>query len=412
MLELVENVEGKRVKKRSFGGFPMGGKNPSKTLSLVFLTLFAIEACAQVPQSEAPVASPLSKAPPKFAHNVRLRRMILGALFGSLTGFVASLLFLLSVRLLLLCACRPPILKGPVVFSPAISPKALQSALSGDAQSIPNGKYYRVVLEDSGLTVAAKRLLLGATDAGPPANSDSHKRRVQHELELLARVKHRNVMSLRAYIREQEHVWLVYDYLAGGSLEETMVNVRADQLKLAWDVRHRIAVGIAKGLRYLHFECGRRILHYSLKPSNVMLEEGCEPRLADFGLAMLANYRMDAPSTAYYAAPECFQSCRYTEKSDIYSFGMILGVLLTGKDPSHPFFAGETGRGSLGRWIRHLQQVGEARQALDVAMLGEELEEEEMLMAIRIAIVCMSDLPADRPSSDELVSMLTQLHSF
>lgn len=103
---------------------------------------------------------------------------------------------------------------------------------------------------------------------------------------------------------------------------------------------------------------------------------------------------------------------RYTDKSDIYSFGMILGVLLTGKDPSDPFFAGETGRGSLGRWVRHLQQVGEARQALDEAMLGEELEEEQMLMAIRIAIVCMSDLPADRPSSDELVAMLTQLHSF
>lgn len=94
-----------------------------------------------------------------------------------------------------------------------------------------------------------------------------------------------------------------------------MVKVRAEQLKLGWDVRHRIAVGIAKGLRYLHFECGRRILHYSLKPSNVMLEEGCEPRLADFGLAMLANSRMDAPTTAYYAAPEYFQSCRCGSRS-------------------------------------------------------------------------------------------------
>lgn len=103
---------------------------------------------------------------------------------------------------------------------------------------------------------------------------------------------------------------------------------------------------------------------------------------------------------------------RYTDKSDVYSFGVILGVLFTGKDPSYPFFAGETGRGSLGRWLRHLQQAGEAREALDKGILGEEMEEEEMLMAIRIAIVCLSDLPADRPSSDELVAMLTQLHSF
>ena len=91
---------------------------------------------------------------------------------------------------------------------------------------------------------------------------------------------------------------------------------------------------------------------------------------------------------------------------------MILGVLLTGKDPSDSFFTGEAGRGSFGRWLRHLQQAGEAQEALDKAILGEEVEEEEMLMALRIALVCLSDLPADRPSSDELVAMLTQLHSF
>lgn len=102
---------------------------------------------------------------------------------------------------------------------------------------------------------------------------------------------------------------------------------------------------------------------------------------------------------------------RYTDKSDIYSFGMVLSMLLTGKDPSDPFFMEEVGRGGLGPWLRHLQQVGEAREALDKGMLGEG-EEEEMLMAIRIALVCLSDLPADRPSSDELAAMLTQLHSF
>ncbi|XP_074589885.1 inactive leucine-rich repeat receptor-like protein kinase CORYNE [Curcuma longa] len=392
----------------------MDSQSPSKTL--IFLALFAIQAFSQIAPSEpvlsaSPAPSPLTEAP-QFARNVRLRRMILGALFGSVTGFLASLLFLLSIRLLLLCSCRAPVLQGPVVFSPAISPKTLQSALSADAQLIPNGKYRRLILDDAGLAVAAKMLELGAPAAGPLANSDSHKRRVQRELELLARVKHRNVMSLMAYIREQEHVWVVYDLIAGGSLEEALVRVRAQQLKLGWDARHRIAVGVAKGLRHLHFECSQRILHHGLKPSNVMLEEGFEPRLADFGLPTLVSSRTDAPSTAHYAAPESFQSGRYTDKSDIYSFGMILGVLLTGKDPSDPFFAGDTGRGSLGRWIRHLQQAGDARDALDRALLGEELEEEEMLMAIRIAIVCVSDLPADRPSSDELVAMLTQLHGF
>lgn len=102
----------------------------------------------------------------------------------------------------------------------------------------------------------------------------------------------------------------------------------------------------------------------------------------------------------------------YTDKSDIYSFGAILGVLLTGRDPTDLFFVEATGGGSMGQWLRHLQEAGEAREALDKSLLGEEMEEDEMLMAVRIAAVCLCDMPADRPSSEELVPMLTQLHSF
>lgn len=91
---------------------------------------------------------------------------------------------------------------------------------------------------------------------------------------------------------------------------------------------------------------------------------------------------------------------------------MILGVLLTGIDPTDPFFGETSSGGSLGRWLRHLQHAGEAREALDKSLIGEEGEEDEMLMAVRIAVVCLSDVPAERPSSDELVHMLTQLHSF
>jgi hypothetical protein len=90
---------------------------------------------------------------------------------------------------------------------------------------------------------------------------------------------------------------------------------------------------------------------------------------------------------------------------------MILGVLLTGRDPTDTFFSGETGHGGLARWLRHMQQSADPKEVLDASILREEGEEEEMLMAIRVAIVCLSDSPADRPSSDELVAMLMQLHS-
>lgn len=90
----------------------------------------------------------------------------------------------------------------------------------------------------------------------------------------------------------------------------------------------------------------------------------------------------------------------------------MLAILLTGRDPSDQFLTGESSRDGLVCWLRQQQQAGEAKEALDTSILGDEGEEEEMLMAMRIALVCLSDLPADRPSSDELVSMLSQLHSF
>ncbi|XP_010249216.1 PREDICTED: inactive leucine-rich repeat receptor-like protein kinase CORYNE [Nelumbo nucifera] len=341
-----------------------------------------------------------------------LRRIILGTILGFLTGFICAILFACLVRFLIRYLYRTPILKGPVVFSPKIAPRTLQLALSNENQllgSSPNGRYYRTVL-DNGLTIAVKRLEPFESPPSPETLSKSVKRRIQRELEVLASLRHRNLMSLRAYVRESDRFSLVYDYVPYGSLEDAMNRVRENQLQLGWEIRHRIAVGVIKGLHYLHFSCSPRILHYSLKPTNVMLDAEFEPRLADCGLAkFMPNL---GQTTSGYTAPECLQSCRYTDKSDVFSFGVILGVLLTGRDPMDPFFGEAASGGSLGRWLRHLQQAGEARESLDKSLLGEEGEEDEMLMAVRIAVVCLSDLPADRPSSDELVPMLTQLHSF
>lgn len=304
------------------------------------------------------------------------------------------------------------------MFSPKITPKSLQSALANENHllgSSPNGSYYRTVL-DNGLTIAVKRLEpfsnVHTNFNGPPPKDAHTKRKIQQELQLLASLRHRNLMSLRAYVREPDNRFsLVYDYVPTGNLRDAMNKVRENQLHLNWDARLRIAVGIVKGLQYLHFTCIPKIMHYNLKPSNVMLDAEFEPRMADCGLAKLMPNTDGVASP--YNAPECFQNCsRYSDKSDIFSFGVILGMLLTGRDPSDPFFEETSSGGSLGRWLHQVQEAGEAREALDKIIIGEEVEEDEMLMALRIAVVCQSDFPADRPSSDELVPMLTQLHSF
>ncbi|KAI4343447.1 hypothetical protein L6164_010793 [Bauhinia variegata] len=340
-----------------------------------------------------------------------LRKIILSIVLGVLTGLVGSVVFALLVRCFVQYLKRTPVLKGPVIFSPKIAPKTLQSALAKENHllgSSPNGKYYKTVL-DNGLTIAVKRLT-PFESGSPETRRKSVKRQIQKELELLASLRHRNLMSLRAYVREPDSFSLVYDYVPTGSLADIMNRFKESGLPLGWEVRLRIAVGMVKGLRYLHFTCVPQILHYNLKPTNVMLDAEYEPRLADYGLSTLLP-NLDRATSAY-SPPECFHNCRYTDKSDIFSFGMILGVLLTGKDPTDSFFGEAAGGGSLGCWLRHLQQAGELKEALDKSILGEEGEEDEMLMAVRIAAACLSDMPADRPSSDELVHMLTQLHSF
>ncbi|KAJ6414808.1 hypothetical protein OIU84_003761 [Salix udensis] len=339
--------------------------NRKVTASLLFLFILCLY-YASVQCQESGKVTPPSPSTPTQSKN-GLKRILISIFLGVLTGLIGAIIFAFVVRLLVRYMKRTPILKGPVIFSPKITPKSLQSALENENQllgSSSNGKYYRTAL-DNGLTIAVKRL--EPFEIGSPERqSKSVKRRIQQELEMLAGLRHRNLMSLRAYVREPDRFSLVYDYVPTGSLEDAMNRVRENELQLGWEFRLRIAVGVIKGLR----------------------------------------------ATSGYSAPECFQDCRYSDKSDVFSFGVILGVLLTGRDPTDPFFGETASGGSLGCWLRHLQQAGEAREALDKSLLGEEVEEDEMLMAVRIAVVCQSDMPADRPSSDELVPMLSQLHSF
>ncbi|KAJ0230741.1 Inactive leucine-rich repeat receptor-like protein kinase CORYNE [Hirschfeldia incana] len=390
----------------------------SNTLSLLLLFFLAFtsrtatsSSCRQRTVKHLSTTPPPSSTP--LSSRISPKVILVSIVSGVLTGLLSALGLAFLVRCIVKYMRQTPILKGPVVFSPKITPKSLHAALGNGIQllgSDPNGKYHKMVL-DNGLVVAVKKLGSLEGNGSPEGTSKSVKRRLQKELEVLAGLRHRNLMSLRAYVRESDEFSLVYDYMPNGSLEDVMRKVRADEIELGWEVRLRIAVGIVKGLQYLHFSCEHQILHYNLKPTNVMLDSEFEPRLTDCGLAKIMP-ASHSSVVSCYSAPESAQSNRYTEKSDVFSFGMILGVLLTGKDPTQPFCVEGASGGSLGLWLKHLQQSGEAREALDKSILGEEVEEDEMLMALRITIVCLSDFPADRPSSDELVHMLTQLHSF
>ncbi|KAF2307410.1 hypothetical protein GH714_026954 [Hevea brasiliensis] len=147
--------------------------------------------------------TPSPSRPPHL--NTELKRILLSIVLGVLTGLTGAIICACVVRCLVCYMNRTPILKGPVIFSPKISPKTLQSALASENQllvSNSNGKYYRTVL-DNGLTVAVKRLE-PFESGSQERQSKSAKRRIQQELGRLASLRHRNLMSLRAYVRESD----------------------------------------------------------------------------------------------------------------------------------------------------------------------------------------------------------------
>lgn len=124
------------------------------------------------------------------------------------------------------------------------------------------------------------------------------------------------MLTLRAYLLDKDKLFIAYDFLSEGSLEDLMKRVRAGQMVLNWEVRSKIALGIAKGMRYLHFECNPRLMHWNLKLTNVILDEGFEPRLGDCGLVRIS---MDSEGDlqfgdqrhfSFFLAPECNQGCR------------------------------------------------------------------------------------------------------
>lgn len=278
------------------------------TLLLLFILSFPLFSCGGF-QTHALVASsdhlvPFPETTSHFKNG--FQRILLSVALGVVTGFAGAFLSAWFIRTLVSYLNRTPLLEGPLIFSPKIDPDALQSALRNETQllgssSSPHAKYYRAILAN-GLALAIKKL------QPIQCRKAEARRRMQHQLAVLASLRHRNLMTLQAYVGEMGSCCLVYDLVPNGSLEDAMRKVRENQLELKWEVRLRIAVGIARGLLFLHFECDPPILHRNLKPSNVLLDAEFEPRLADCGLINLV-LNFDRPPSLY-TAPECLNSSR------------------------------------------------------------------------------------------------------
>ncbi|OEL37342.1 Receptor protein kinase CLAVATA1 [Dichanthelium oligosanthes] len=271
------------------------------------------------------------------------------------------------------------------------------------------GRVYRLELKGrggGGGVVAVKRLWKG-----------NAARVMAAEMAILGKVRHRNILKLHACLSRGELHFIVYEYMPRGNLHQAL---RRDvkgggggsgRPELDWPRRCKVALGAAKGLMYLHHDCTPAIIHRDIKSTNILLDEDYEAKIADFGIAKVAEDSSDSEFSCFagthgYLAPELAYSLKVTEKTDVYSFGVVLLELVTGRSPIDPRF-GE-GR-DIVFWLSSKLATESLHDVLDprVAALASARERDDMLKVLRIAVLCTAKLPAGRPTMRDVVKMLT-----
>ncbi|KAL8241878.1 hypothetical protein R6Q59_012180 [Mikania micrantha] len=290
------------------------------------------------------------------------------------------------------------------------------------------GIVYKVVLED-GVTYAVRRLGEGGSQ---------RFKEFQTEVEAIGKLKHPNIVTLRAYYWSVDEKLLIYDYVPNGNLG-TAIHGKPGVpsfVPLSWHVRLKIMRGTAKGLAYLHEFSPKKYVHGDLKPSNILLGLNLEPEISDFGLSRLASIAgggtpilqsnrvvSEAATTttattttsasasntqaSYYQAPEAFKVVKPSQKWDVYSFGVVLLEMITGKPPVVQLGPEEM---DLVHWIQLcIEEKKPLSDVLDPGLEQDVDKEEEIISVLKIAMGCTHSNPERRPSMRNVADVLDRL---
>ncbi|XP_010471238.1 PREDICTED: receptor-like protein kinase HSL1 [Camelina sativa] len=265
------------------------------------------------------------------------------------------------------------------------------------------GKVYRVDLKKGRGTVAVKWLKRGGGEEAVDGTEVSVS-----EMEILGKIRHRNVLKLYACLVGRGSSYLVFEFMENGNLYHALrQTIKGGLPELDWYKRYKIAVGAAKGITYLHHDCCPPIIHRDIKSSNILLDGDYESKIADFGVAKVADKGYEwscVAGTHGYMAPELAYSFKATEKSDVYSFGVVLLELVTGLRPMEDKF-GE-GKDIVDYVYSQIQQDRRnLRNVLDKQVLSSYVEE-SMIRVLKMGLLCTTKLPNLRPSMREIVRKL------
>ncbi|GLJ37119.1 hypothetical protein SUGI_0752710 [Cryptomeria japonica] len=286
---------------------------------------------------------------------------------------------------------------GPLVFT-------ADDLLCATAEVMGKSTYgtvYKATLED-GNQVAVKRLR---------ERIAKNQREFEAEANALGKIRHPNLLALRAYYwGPKDEKLLVFDFMSGGSLA-AFLHARGPETPLNWYTRMKIAIGAGRGLAYLHSR--ENIVHGNLTSSNILLDADMNAKISDFGLSRLmttaANSNVIATAGALgYRAPELTKLKKASTKTDVYSYGVILLELLTGKAPGESMTA-DSGM-DLPQWVASIVKEEWTNEVFDLELMKDAATSgDELLNTLQLAMHCVDPTPSSRPDMDEVVHRLEEI---
>ncbi|KAK9690385.1 hypothetical protein RND81_09G124000 [Saponaria officinalis] len=264
------------------------------------------------------------------------------------------------------------------------------------------GSVYSGVLND-GIKVAVKKL----------EGIGQGKKEFRAEVSIIGSVHHLHLAKLKGFCADgAHHRLLVYEYMENGSLDKWIFNKNPENRPVDWETRYKIAVGTAKGLAYLHEECDVKIIHCDIKPENVLLDENFNAKVSDFGLVKLMNREQSQVITTLrgtrgYLAPEWITNCTISEKSDVYSYGMVLLEIIGGRKNFNPNETKE--KAHFPSYAFKMMEQGRSSEILGSKIISDQQNDETICRSVKVGLWCIQDEISLRPCMSKVVQMLEGL---